>query len=263
MAIPPREGADLIAAFKSIHLTSPDRDAIYAFQEADHILTRSGGVSQIGEIARSIGANDWAFAPAISGTPGEIWRKLKPNDSQIISDSQTKFPSYGIGIVSTIPVTQWHRLDLGNSPFGLPLLIPSDEKGRVRFIYVRDEPRVALAATLANGYTVINTHLSFVPGFNFAQLARIKRWARKLEILTNTQAIIVGDLNLPKNLPIVISRIFKGSWRSLVAKNTYPSWAPKIQFDHILSCSVESYEELTLPQTGISDHLPIGVRFLR
>ena len=37
--------------------------------------------------------------------------------------------SYGIGIASKIEVVQWHRLDLGNSPVGAPLLIPGDESG--------------------------------------------------------------------------------------------------------------------------------------
>jgi endonuclease/exonuclease/phosphatase family metal-dependent hydrolase len=113
---------------------------------------------------------------------------------------------------------------------------------------------VALAATLANGITVINTHLSFVPGYNIKQLRAIKRWAIKLESEMNSTAIIVGDLNLPKNLPVVASQ-----WRSLATQATYPSWGAKIQFDYILSKATHNSKHLPTVVTGVSDHLPLSV----
>ena len=232
---------------------------VIGIQECDFLLERSGNVNQIAEIATSIGAPYFAFAPCIIGTPGEKWRKLGDGDLKIISNSDSSKShngSYGIGIASKIEVTQWHRLDLGNSPIGAPLLIPGDESGpgKVRPIYIRDEPRVALAATLANGYTVINTHLSFVPGFNFRQLRKLKRWAAELEKSSGTVAIILGDLNLPKNLPVVGSQ-----WKSLVTQATYPSWGAKIQFDYILSKAAVSSQHLPTVLTGVSDHLPLTV----
>jgi endonuclease/exonuclease/phosphatase family metal-dependent hydrolase len=140
----------------------------------------------------------------------------------------------------------------------LPLIVPGDEtgKGKPRFIYVKDEPRVALAAVLENGFTVVNTHLSFVPGLNLAQLRRVKRWALTIAKETGTRALVVGDLNLPKNLPVSWS-----PWRSLVTQNSYPSWGGKIQFDYILSRDISfgEYSKLDFAPTGISDHLPIGV----
>ena len=166
--------------------------------------------------------------------------------------------SYGIGIVSKIPVESWHRLNLGNSPLGLPLVVPGDEtgKGRPRFIYVKDEPRLAIAAVLENGFTVVNTHLSFVPGFNLAQLHRVKKWALSIAESTGTRAIVVGDLNLPKNLPVI-----RSEWNSLATHNTYPSWSSKIQFDYILSRDLGfgEYSAREFAPTGVSDHLPIGV----
>jgi len=235
---------------------------VIGVQECDFVLKRSENVNQIAEIATSIGASYFAFAPCIIGTPGETWRKLNDIDQRIITnaDSSSHEGSYGIGIASKVEVLQWHRLDLGNSPIGAPLLIPSDESGpgKVRPIYIRDEPRVALAATLANGYTVINTHLSFVPGFNFRQLRKIKRWAAELEKATSTVAIIMGDLNLPKNLPVVASQ-----WKSLVAQATYPSWGAKIQFDYILSKAAVSSQHLPTVLTGVSDHLPLSVEVER
>jgi endonuclease/exonuclease/phosphatase family metal-dependent hydrolase len=235
---------------------------VIGVQECDFVLKRSENVNQIAEIATSIGASYFAFAPCIIGTPGETWRKLNDIDQRIITnaDSSSREGSYGIGIASKVEVLQWHRLDLGNSPIGAPLLIPGDESGpgKVRPIYIRDEPRVALAATLANGYTVINTHLSFVPGFNFRQLRKLKRWARELEQSTDTIAIIIGDLNLPKNLPVVASQ-----WKSLVTQATYPSWGAKIQFDYILSKAAVSSQHLPTVLTGVSDHLPLSAEVER
>jgi endonuclease/exonuclease/phosphatase family metal-dependent hydrolase len=235
---------------------------VIGVQECDFVLKRSENVNQIAEIATSIGASYFAFAPCIIGTPGETWRKLNDIDQRIITnaDSSSHEGGYGIGIASKVEVLQWHRLDLGNSPIGAPLLIPGDESGpgKVRPIYIRDEPRVALAATLANGYTVINTHLSFVPGFNFRQLRKLKRWAAELEKATSTVAIIMGDLNLPKNLPVVASQ-----WKSLVAQATYPSWGAKIQFDYILSKAAVSSQHLPTVLTGVSDHLPLSVEVER
>ena len=231
---------------------------VIGIQECDYALKRSENVNQIAEIATSIGAPYFAFAPCIIGTPGETWRKLNDNDQKLItnSDSSSHEGSYGIGIASKVEVLQWHRLDLGNSPIGAPLLIPGDESGpgKVRPIYIRDEPRVALAATLANGYTVINTHLSFVPGFNLRQLKKLKRWAAELEQSTGTTAIIIGDLNLPKNLPVVASQ-----WKSLATQATYPSWSAKIQFDYILSKAAITSQHLPTVLTGVSDHLPLSV----
>jgi endonuclease/exonuclease/phosphatase family metal-dependent hydrolase len=231
---------------------------VIGIQECDYALKRSENVNQIAEIATSIGAPYFAFAPCIIGTPGEIWRKLNDSDQKLITNSVSSSHegSYGIGIASKVEVLQWHRLDLGNSPVGAPLLIPGDESGpgKMRPIYIRDEPRVAIAATLANGYTVINTHLSFVPGFNLRQLRKLKRWAAELEKETGTIAIIMGDLNLPKNLPVVASQ-----WKSLATQPTYPSWGAKIQFDYILSKAAIRSQHLPTVLTGVSDHLPLSV----
>ncbi len=278
MAIPPAppnnglhaDGESLAGAMQK--LDAQIHSDIYGFQEVDHFLPRSNSRPQMRDIAESIGARDWAMAPSIIGTPGEKWRKLDRDEPEIITNKSSHqgliHESYGIGIVSKVPVISWHRLNLGNSPIGMPLVVPGDEtgKGRPRFIYVRDEPRVAIAAVLENGWVVINTHLSFVPGFNFAQLGKIKRWAKALAAENNWRVVIMGDLNLPKNLPVIGS-----DWISLVQQNTYPSWGAKIQFDYILTQGLQEGEYHPLPisgldissllisHLGISDHLPIAV----
>lgn len=235
---------------------------VMAFQEVDHFLTRSKSRPQIRDIAESIGARDWAMGPSVIGTPGENWRKKHDHEPEIITDksshAELMHECYGIAIASCIPVLSWHRFNIGRSPLGLPLIVPSDEtgKGKPRFLYVKDEPRLALAAVLENGFTVVNTHLSFVPPLNLRQLRRVKKWALHLAEETGTRAIVLGDLNLPFGIPTRASH-----WKSLVNGNSYPSWGPSIQFDYILSpdLSYGEFSQLEISRTGISDHLPIGI----
>jgi endonuclease/exonuclease/phosphatase family metal-dependent hydrolase len=252
MAIPPGSKASLPSAIKKI---APH---VLAVQEVDHFLPRSNSVNQIQEIAKVMKAVDWAFAPAIIGTPGEKWRALKDSDESIITAaSKSQAGGYGIAFASTIPVTAYERIELGRSLVGMPLLVPGGEDGRgkPKFIYVQDEPRVALVAHLENGWSIISTHLSFVPGVNVAQLNRLKRWAEKSSVETGNKVAIMGDLNLPKSLPVLGSK-----WSSLATQNTYPSWGAKIQFDYILTKdSPSKFKIIETTATGISDHLPITV----
>jgi endonuclease/exonuclease/phosphatase family metal-dependent hydrolase len=91
---------------------------------------------------------------------------------------------------------------------------------------------------------------------NLAQLKKLKRWSLQIGEETNTKILLMGDLNLPKNLPIALSK-----WRSLVTQNTYPSWGAKVQFDYILSdqFTEDEYQPLNFSPSGVSDHLPIGI----
>ena len=268
MAIPPSNdlAADQIKLGEAIQAIGAD---VIGIQEVDEQLARSGNVSQTAVVAEAMSTQHWAFAPVMVGAPGEKWRKLNSLDAQIITHENVQANrqsnvdgNYGIGIVSKIPVKHWDRIELGNSPFGMPLVIPAEnKKGKqsVRMIYVADEPRVALAATLDNGWTVINTHLSFVPFVNYRQLRKIKKWAAELAAKHGTQALIIGDMNLPKGLPAVASK-----WNSLVEQNSYPSWGGKVQFDYILSDTLKpvQYEALATLNTGVSDHLPVRVHIL-
>lgn len=261
MAIPPSNdlAADQVKLGQGIQAIDAD---VIGIQEVDEKLARSGNISQTKLISEAMGTRHWGFAPVIIGEPGSKWRKLDSFDFAIITEEnceQNSEGSYGIGIVSKIPVVHWDRLELGKSVFGMPLIIPAEnKKGKqsIRFIYVADEPRVALAATLDCGWTVINTHLSFVPGVNYWQLRKIKHWAKKLSEQYTTQVLIIGDMNLPKGLPAIAS-----TWNSLVTQNSYPSWGAKIQFDYILSNTLapDQFEALPTIVTGMSDHLPICV----
>ena len=264
MEIPPNPaGPSAPALQRAIAEIASD---VIAVQEVDYLLPRTGGVNQISEIATAMSGTDWAFAPSVIGTPGEKWRKLNDRDPKYISNNSIGelTGSYGIAIASNIPVMKWQRLELGRSVIGMPLVVPTESetssKPKIRAIYVRDEPRVALAATLQNGFTVINTHLSFIPGVNLKQLNKLKRWAQQIARETNTIPIILGDLNLPKDIPVIGSK-----WKSLVTQNTYPSWGAKIQFDYILANDLSGYQftDRKSVKTGVSDHLPLRIELTR
>ena len=248
MAIPPQSGATLNGAVSSLH-----HDATFdviALQEVDVQQQRSGHGNQVAEIAEIIGAEHWAFAPAMYGTPGEKWRGIK---DAMVFDEKSSLPNeamYGIGIVSKVPVKRWHRINLGKAPLGMPLLVAGEK--RPRLIYVSDEPRSALVAELENGISITTTHLSFVPVKNALQLKKIAKWVEQLPGIH----IMTGDFNLPWGLGPKIA-----GWNDLAKGPTYPSWKPNIEFDYIMS------KELRLSDVtsrihqhyGVSDHRAISV----
>ena len=229
-----------------------------ALQEVDYLQSRSDLTNQTKLVAQSMQLKYWAYLPTLTGTPGEKWRSVKDLENSIITESSLdKNPkaSYGIALATNWPIKKLHVKKLGRSIVGMPLLIPKDDGKGVRFIYVKDEPRVALIAELENGYTIATTHLSFVPGVNVFQLNKLTSYLKKLPGL----ALLTGDLNLPANLPSK----FNG-FKSLISQATYPSWKPKIQFDYIMLRkseikSVSSIKPMKSTATGISDHTPIGV----
>ena len=229
-----------------------------ALQEVDYFQSRSELTNQTKLVAQSMQLKYWAYLPTLIGTPGEKWRSIKDLKNSIITESSIdKNPkaSYGIALATNWPIKKLYVKKLGRSIVGMPLLIPKDNGKGVRFIYVKDEPRVALIAELENGYTIATTHLSFVPGVNVFQLNKLTSYLKKLPGL----ALLTGDLNLPANLPSKLS-----GFKSLISQATYPSWKPKIQFDYIMLRkselkSISSIKPIKSTATGISDHTPLGV----
>ncbi len=250
MTIPPKSGDDCSGLAAAAAALGSD---VIAIQEVDHGLGRSNNAFQTRDIANAMGAKHYAFAPAIIGSPDGSWHKadsiVESNNS---GEADFQSESYGIGIVSKIPVIKWHRLDLGKSPFGAPIIIPNTDTGKPKAIYIKDEPRLAIAAELENGWTVINTHLSFVPGMNLFQLRKLKKWAD----IFGDKVLLMGDFNLPGSIPAIGSK-----WQSLILQNTYPSWLPKVQFDYILSKGIALKDVIQVPTTKstISDHLPLTI----
>ena len=239
-AVEPGDAPTLAAAAARL-----DADVL-ALQEVDHAQPRSGHAQQTRDAAAAMGAVDWRFGPAYLGNSLEDWVGTKgvlhaPEDPLLLE------PHYGIALISRIPVQRWHRIELGRSRVGLPLLHARD--GVRRWRYIPDEHHLALAAELANGWTVIATHLSFVPPVNLRQLAILKRWASTF----GRKVVILGDLNLIGRLPTWAS-----DWVSAHVQPTYPSWAPRVQFDHILVRPDVATHPLQLAKPMLSDHLPIA-----
>jgi endonuclease/exonuclease/phosphatase family metal-dependent hydrolase len=253
MAMPPDPAVDGEALLQS-EIKELGSDVI-GLQEVDYFLGRSNNHNQTGNVASVMDGVDWAFAPSLMGSPDDDWRNPNSDDAKIITNKDPEAaPGYGIGMVSKIPVTAWHRLDLTGSPVGVFMAFPVD--GKMKKFYVRDHPRSALAAHLENGWLIINTHLSFVPGFNLLQLIKIKRWANKLGVKDKSKILIMGDMNIPFRK---IATGFK--WNSLVTGKTFPSWQPKVQIDYFLSQSLSSADiQSTIhAHAGMSDHLALQI----
>ena len=226
-----------------------------SLQEVDYLQPRSGNINQTKLIAESMGLKYWYYLPALLGTPGSRWQKVKNLEPGIISQN-TNNPSpntsYGIGFATSVPIKKIYTKALGRSIIGMPLLVPKDNGKGARFIYVKDEPRVALIAELENGLTIATTHLSFVPFVNVFQLNRLIIALKKLSGVP----VLVGDLNLPANIPSKLS-----GFKSVISQSTYPSWKPKIQFDYIMVANNQEVQAspLSTIKPDISDHVPIGV----
>jgi endonuclease/exonuclease/phosphatase family metal-dependent hydrolase len=223
-----------------------DADVV-ALQEVDRRQARSHGVDQVAEVADVLGARWFRFVPALWGEPGAHW---EPARGDVPDASLPDRPAYGIGLVSRWPVLAWDVLRFPPAPIGMPLLVP----GR-GVAMVGDEPRAAVAALVESQMgplTVVATHLSFVPGANVRQLRAVTRWAERRP----GPRLLLGDLNLPGRLPRWIT-----GWQQTARAATYPSWRPRVQFDHVLahgwtqrpSCRAWSHR---LP---VSDHNPLAV----
>jgi endonuclease/exonuclease/phosphatase family metal-dependent hydrolase len=227
-----------------------DADVV-GLQEVDHAQPRSGEVRQTALVADALGAPQWRFVPSVHGTPGPTvdWTPASEDDGAALTG-----PAYGVGLVSRLPVRLWRVTRFPAARLRLPLLVPTEE-GRPRLMRIPDEPRVAVAAVLeAPGglLTVATAHLSFVPGVNVRQLRALVHWLADLP----RPLLVVGDLNLPGSVPRRVT-----GWTPLAVAATYPSWRPRVQFDHVLAEGVppdrvRGAHVLPLP---VSDHCALAV----
>jgi endonuclease/exonuclease/phosphatase family metal-dependent hydrolase len=220
-----------------------DADVV-GLQEVDRAQERSGGVDQTALVAEALGARWSRFVPAVDGTPGDAWTASSWDDGSLADG-----PGYGVALVSRLPVLSWRVRRFGPAPFGMPLLVP----GSRGLTHVPDEPRVALAAVVqgpAGPLTVISAHLSFVPGWNVRQLRAISRWARSMP----APRLLLGDLNLPGAVPRLVT-----GWTQLARVPTYPSWRPRVQFDHVLTDAAVSVDAARALPLQVSDHCALVV----
>ena len=243
-----------------------DADVI-GLQEIDVHQPRSGMTHQVRAVADALDADQWHFAPSVAGTPGENgWR---PAGAELDHSSQSRGardvdaatevtrtgPLYGIALVSRLPVLEWrtHRFDA--APWSLPLLVPGDPKPT--WLRVPDEPRAAIVAVIegpSTTFTVVTTHLSFVPGYNVRQLRALMRELADLP----RPLILLGDFNLPGALPRRLTRL-----DSLVREATYPVMGPRVQLDHVLADGLTAEQRANavahVHRLPVSDHAAITI----
>jgi endonuclease/exonuclease/phosphatase family metal-dependent hydrolase len=242
---------------------------VLGLQEIDVHQPRSGMAHQVRAAADAMDAEHWRFAPAVVGTPGEHgWR---PAGTALEHASGTRSatagrtgsstevdrmgPLYGVGLVSRRPVIEWRTRRFDAAPWSLPLLIPGDPRPRI--LRVPDEPRAAIAAVIegdTHPFTVVTTHLSFVPGYNVRQLRELRRWVADLP----RPLFVMGDFNLPGSLPRRITGfvpLFRGA--------TYPSMKPRVQLDHVLADGLTQAQLATasgqVHLLPVSDHAAVTV----
>ncbi len=197
---------------------SLDADVL-CLQEVDRGQARSGMVDQTAAVAGGMGAVAWRFVPALVGEPGAVWRPATDDD---LLEGEA---GYGVALVSRLPVREWHVVRLAPAKLRSPVYVPGGG-----LILLDDEPRVGLVAEVElpgrrPALLVATTHLSFVPGWNLAQLRRLTRALADL----GDACVLLGDLNVPN--PFARA---PGGWQPLVRAKTFPAPAPSMQIDHIL-----------------------------
>ena len=214
---------------------------VLALQEVDRDQTRSLGADLTAVAAEAMGAVDHRFAAALSGTPGEVW-------TTATGDEQPGTAAYGIALLSRYPA-RW--LAVVRLP-ALPGRVPFYVRAHRRIAMARDEPRVALVAIVdaPNGKLVVaTTHLSFIPGWNIAQLRRLRRLGEP-----PLPFVLMGDLNMGPRLAAGVTGL-----RPLAAGATFPADQPYRQIDHILGRGVSVWTVGTAHDLPLSDHRALSV----
>jgi endonuclease/exonuclease/phosphatase family metal-dependent hydrolase len=195
-----------------------DLDAdVLALQEVDRDQPRSHLADLTAVAAGAMGAVDSHFAAAIAGTPGATW-------TAATGEEQPGTATYGIALLSRYAVRSWQVVRLPAIPFTFPMWLPGPRK----VIVVNEEPRSALVGvveTPRGDLTVVNTHLSFVPGWNRVQLRRLRRDLGTFP----GPLVLMGDLNMTPPTPARVT-----GWRPLAGGLTFPVDAPDRQLDHVL-----------------------------
>lgn len=220
---------------------------LLAVQEVDRRQPRSNEIDQTELIARTLAAVDHRFVAAVDGTPGV------PGWTAAVADAsgpKTRSAQFGVALISRRPVAEWHVLRLGPARGRFPLPIPSRPP---QLLWLNDEPRVAIAAVLAQPrITIACTHLSFVPTTTVRQLRAVRDWLTRLP----DPHLLLGDLNLPAG---PVRRIT--GWAPLVSSPTFPSPAPRVQLDHVLAAGLPpGFRAIgRVEQVPISDHRAVLV----
>jgi endonuclease/exonuclease/phosphatase family metal-dependent hydrolase len=216
---------------------------VLALQEVDCDQPRSAMADLTAVAAEAMGAVSHRFVAAISGTPGATWMAATGRE-------QPGTASYGIALLSRYEALTWQVVRLPRIPVKFPMYLPGPNWVQV----VDEEPRAAVVAQLDTDLgplTVANTHLSFVPGWNRAQLRRLTRDLRGFA----GPRVLMGDLNMSPPTP----QRWTGM-RPLATARTFPIDDPDRQLDHILTDDAGLVVDAwSAPALSISDHRPLIV----
>jgi endonuclease/exonuclease/phosphatase family metal-dependent hydrolase len=196
-----------------------DLDAdVLALQEVDRDQPRSHLADLTAVAAGAMGAVAHRFVAAIAGTPGVTWMAATGQE-------QPGTATYGVALLSRYPVSSWQVVRLPTVPFRFPLWLREPRK----LIVVHEEPRTAVVGvveTPSGPLTVVNTHLSFVPGWNRLQLSQLRRDLTAFP----GPLVLLGDLNMTPPRPVAVT-----GYRSLTDDLTFPVHVPDRQLDHVLA----------------------------
>lgn len=211
---------------------------VLAMQEVDRNQARSGNADLTAVAAEAMGASERCFVAAVTGTPGGTW-------SVATGDEPPDATAYGIALLSRHQVRGW---DVVRLP-ALPLRVPTWSRGRRRLELVRDEPRVAVRArvgTPRGELTIVNTHLSFLPGWGRRQLRVLLR-----AIGDTSPLVLMGDLNLARSTAIATTGM-----TALAVVDTFPADTPTRQLDHVLARGLDDWvvRGSSARELAVSDH---------
>ncbi|WP_421733644.1 endonuclease/exonuclease/phosphatase family protein [Cellulomonas sp.] len=215
-----------------------DLDAdVLALQEVDRDQPRSHGADLTVVAAEAMGAPEHRFVATLHGEPG-LW-------TAATGDHQPAVASYGIALLSRHPVRSWHVLQLPVLRRRTPVRWPDARWPTL----VRDEPRAALVAVVEHPtglITVVDTHLTYIPGWNRRQLRQLVGLLRAYP----RPLVLMGDLNMEADAAAKTSGL-----RSLAAAPTFPVAQPARQLDHILGDGpITPSAPARAVDTGLSDH---------
>jgi endonuclease/exonuclease/phosphatase family metal-dependent hydrolase len=214
---------------------SLDADVL-GLQEVDRDQPRSMGADLTAVAAEAMGAPEHQFVAALAGTPGGTWMAAT-------GDEQPGSATYGIALLSRFPVVSWRVVRLPSLRSRVPMWF---KRSRTP-VLVHDEPRVAVAAVIDGPhgqFTVCNTHLSFIPGWNGMQLRRLVRSLAG----TREPLAVIGDLNMQRPQAARVSGL-----RPIASAATFPTHRPTRQLDHVL---VRGGLAATGPAEAV--HLPLS-----
>ncbi|ANI39048.1 endonuclease/exonuclease/phosphatase family protein [Mycolicibacterium vaccae] len=240
----PGDGVDLDRFTECVAGLDAD---ILALQEVDSIQARSGHADLTALAAEAMGAQSHRFVAAIAGTPGATWMAAT-------GEEQPGTAAYGVALLSRYPALSWQVVRLPRIPFRFPMYLNAPRQVQI----IHEEPRAAVIGqfdTPLGNLTVVNTHLSFVPGWNRVQLRRLTRDVRGLP----WPRIVTGDLNMSERAASRWTGL-----RQLASAPTFPADRPIRQLDHVLTDDPGlTAAACETPQVPLSDHRPLVVRLQR